>query len=167
MSSAVSGHTVGSHLCSVLLACCSRSVDRALTESGDFSDVWNVWYSSAYSIIESRRGTCISITLILFGVVQLFSNHVSICVKQFFHWAPLRALRSRSLPALGSFLHALGAGRPCLLRGRPALLAQGPARLACSGAGALLNVSTTRGTVPPSTVTAQHDRMPSQTLKCF
>ena len=42
---------------SVLLPCFSYLVDRALTESGNCSDVWNVWYSSAHYTIESRRGT--------------------------------------------------------------------------------------------------------------
>ena len=37
------------------------SVDGALTESGDCSDVRNVWYSSAHCTTESRRGTCISV----------------------------------------------------------------------------------------------------------
>ena len=42
---------------SVLLPCCLCSVDGALTESGNFSDVWNVSYSSAHYTTESRRGT--------------------------------------------------------------------------------------------------------------
>ena len=70
------------------------SVDRALTESGNCSDVWNVRYSSAHYTIESRRRTRISIRLISFSCTVVLS-HVSICVKHFFHWAPLRALRSR------------------------------------------------------------------------
>ena len=42
---------------SVLLLCCLCSVGRALTESGNCSDVSNVLYSSAQNTIESRRGT--------------------------------------------------------------------------------------------------------------
>ena len=72
MSSAVSGHTVGSQLCSVLLACCSCLVDTAFAESGDCSDVWNVWHSSTHNTKESRSGTCVSIRLISFQVVHLF-----------------------------------------------------------------------------------------------
>ena len=40
-----------------LLPRCLCLVDRALTESGNCSDVWNVWYSSAHNTPESRRGT--------------------------------------------------------------------------------------------------------------
>ena len=40
----------------LLLACCLCLADRALTESGNFSDVWKVWCSSARYTIESRRG---------------------------------------------------------------------------------------------------------------
>ena len=58
------------------------------------SDVWNVWYSSAHYTMESRRCTCFSNTPILFTVAVVF-NHVSLCVKQLFHSAPLHALRSR------------------------------------------------------------------------
>ena len=39
-------------------------VERALSESGDCSDVWNVRYSSAHFSTGSRRGTRISIRLI-------------------------------------------------------------------------------------------------------
>ena len=70
LSCAVSWHTVRSHLCLVLLACCLCLVDRALPESGNCSDVWNVRYSSAHYTIESRRGTRISIRLISFRVAQ-------------------------------------------------------------------------------------------------
>ena len=42
---------------SVLLPCCLCSVDGALTESGNCSDVWNVWYSSTHCTTESRGGT--------------------------------------------------------------------------------------------------------------
>ena len=42
---------------SVLLPCCLCLVDRALTQSGNCSDVWNVWCSSAHYNMESRRGT--------------------------------------------------------------------------------------------------------------
>ena len=41
---------------SVLLPSCLFLVDRALTESGDCSDVWNVLYRSAHYTIESRGG---------------------------------------------------------------------------------------------------------------
>ena len=58
--------------CSVHLACCLCLVDRALTESDDCADVWNARHSSAHYNIESRRGTRISITLILVRMVQLF-----------------------------------------------------------------------------------------------
>ena len=51
---------------------------------------------------------------------------------------------------------------PACLECRPALLAWVPAGLACLGARPRLNVSTTRGTVPLTMVTAQHDRIPSQ-----
>ena len=44
---------------SSLLFCVS--VDRALTESGNCSDVWNVRYSSAHYTIESHGGTGTSI----------------------------------------------------------------------------------------------------------
>ena len=46
---------------SFLLPCCLCSVDRALTESGDCCDVWNVWYGSARYTTGSRRGTHTSI----------------------------------------------------------------------------------------------------------
>ena len=42
-----------------------------------------------------------------------------------------------------------------------------PAGLACSGARLPSDVCTTRGTVPLTMVTAQHDRIPSQTFQHF
>ena len=57
-------------ICSVLthswvpplcVACLNTSVDGALTESGDCSDVWNVWYSSARCTTGGRRDTRTSI----------------------------------------------------------------------------------------------------------
>ena len=41
---------------SVLLSYCLCLVDGALTEPGDCSDIWSVWYSSAHYTIKSRRG---------------------------------------------------------------------------------------------------------------
>ena len=46
---------------SFLLPCCLCLVDGALTGSGNCSDVWKVWYSSARFTTESRRGTRTSI----------------------------------------------------------------------------------------------------------
>ena len=46
---------------SVLPPCCLCSVNGALTESGNCSDVWNVSYSSAHYTPGSRRGTRTSI----------------------------------------------------------------------------------------------------------
>ena len=49
-------------ICSVLThRLCLCFVGWALTESGNCSDVWNVWYSSAHYTTESRRGTRTSI----------------------------------------------------------------------------------------------------------
>ena len=60
--------------------------------------------------------------------------------------------------------------RPCVPAGlgcRHALLAWVSARLACLGVRPPLNVSTTRGTVPLTMATAQHDRIPSQPYATF
>ena len=69
------------------------------------------------------------------------------------------------LPALGARL-PVGCLPACIVC-RPAFLAWVPARFACLGARATLNFSTTRGTVPLTLVTAQHDRIPSQTCGHF
>ena len=80
----------------------------------------------------------------------------------FFFCLPALGAGMPCLPALGACLGCL----PALLAWVPAslacLLGCRPALLACLGVRPPLNVSTTRGTVPLTMATAQHDRIPSQ-----
>ena len=64
---------------SVLLSCCLCLVNRALAESGNCSDVWNVWYSNAVLFVPIRQN---SLLLFLSVRAELIVLHSASALAQ-------------------------------------------------------------------------------------